>query len=540
MTRWLASFFISTMIASAAMAQEAASKPDCASLNSIDRQKTYEADPALIEACLNQKGETAWEPPVSWRLNEGKSVRTNRGGFAINARQAPEQTPAVRGAPASVSGSMFNFSLKFPPYKGFPCQLPGGVDLCGSGSGDGSNTGTPGTVVDPITGSQPGGGTSASCAIASDTGDTYGEKQPLTAGTQPLACGGALPLSTYRMVLNPGATHVFITNAGTYNAWGYRHQGSSYGQIYSGTLPSYLCSSPTANKTYNQGQVPLRPPIAQIITYSSSATYITLRLQPEDASDVPDPFDPPEEVEPGDDPIEPEKYLIIPISNGVPQIPANCAQVANYYRPQPPTNDAIIVESATQAGCEGALLCSGSSTLPTTPNNCDTATLTPSIPNSTSCDDKIQVAVLDRPNLILAAPATANAVPLTGSPISMLSSAAASRLYLPSDTYVYLGANGSSYNLPEGAAVRLNNGDQLRMNGPAIINGSTRSATLTNGGTVQSTNGVTTAEYSPGSNVGINAASPLVMRVNRVLELPSGYILPTQPNGYVRLPVTAK
>lgn len=525
-------------IALPAMAQTPA-KPDCASLNSVNRQKTYEADPQLIEDCINQKGETAWEPPVSWRLNEGKSVRSGRGGFSINARQAPEHTPAVRGAPASVSSSMFNFSIKFPPYKGFPCQLPGGVDLCGSGT-SGTTTTPPTTTVDPITGSQPGGGTSPSCAIASDTGETYGEKQPLTAGAQTLSCGGAMPLSTYRMVLNPNATNVFITNAGTYNAWAFRNNGSSYAASYSGTLPTYLCSSPTASKTYNQGQVPLRPPVAQIITYSNAASYITLRLQPEDASDVPDPFDPPEVADPGDEPIEPEKYLIVPIVNGVPRMPTDCAQVANYYRAQPPTNDAIIVESSTQSGCEGALLCSGSSTLPTTPNNCDTATLTPTIPNSTSCDDKLQIAVLDRPNLILAAPATATSVPISGSPISMIASAAASRLYLPSDTYVYLGTTGSSYNLPEGATVKLDTYDQLRMNGPAIINGNTRSATLTNGGSVQSSSGVLVREIAAGNSTGIQAAAPLVMRVNRVLELPSGYILPTQPNGYVRLPVTAE
>lgn len=476
---------------------------DCAALSNIERQKTYDANDRNIRECI-QRG---WDPPVKWRANGGKNkgIRvTGSGGFSMGVRQAPEKPPGVMGAKPSVSNATIQATLGFPPWRGFPCQLPGGIDICGGGSSGG--------------GSGPGG--SPSCAIASDSSGAFGAFQPINGSMNiPLPCGGAVPLSFYQLSLNASPIGVFATEEGSSQYWAYKSQGGQFEQISENgaSLPTTLCGD---------GNPPLPPAIAQIITYNANSSSIAVRLQH-------DPIDP---FLPADPEATPEKYLIIPISNGVPQVPSGCAG-DGIYKPLTEVKDAIIIESKTTPGCEGTPeICAGFPTTPTPGSSCTVVTM---YPNATGCTGKVQFAVLDRPNMIYPAGSSISTTAIQGRTGVLTSAGAGSRLYAQYNTIVYFGASGQSFLLPSGGTLKLDNNNRLIMKGPATVNAASGGVLLTAGGTVESSGGALLQTLPAGSVYSPAAALPYAVRLGSNVELPAGYMVPTQPAPYVRLPKDA-
>lgn len=515
----LAAFAIGGLMQTPVWAQATGDAADCTSFEQVDRRKTYEADSREVQECKWR----AWDPPLKWRKNDGKSAGIavgGSGGFSIGSRHAPDQPPGKAGGRSSVNGPWFDFTLRFPPWRGFPCQLPGGRDLCGGGGDDDDDDET-----------------TAACLVASDTTGIFGVKHSLSGGLNlGLNCGGAIPLATYQMTLNPSPTGLFATEYGAYSHWSYIKQGNGFKQAASGMLPAYLCKD-------GKKSVDLKPAVAQMITYTASTPYIAVRLMPAD------PLNPPDTWQPSD-PTKPEKFLIVPIRGGVPDMPADCAREADYYKPMPAASDALMIETTNSGGCMGTPEECGQvpgmpeAPPPSTTGSCDVVTLNPTGSTQTSagsnvvCDGKVLFAALDRPSVILPPGSSVQAQSIEGRTAVMVPSTQGSRLYAQFDTVIRLGSS-QEMNFPEGAVVRLKDGNLLHLDGPAKIRAASRQAVLTNGGTVQTVGGSIVQTIAAGSMVNIHAELPLVVRMNRNVDLPAGFALPTQPNPYVQLPMDA-
>lgn len=491
---------------------------DCEGMKSIDRRETWKADDLVVPKCIFDGA----DPPVEWRENEGRSPGINvgsTGGFVVGSRQAPDRPPGRVGANASVGSGMFKFTMKFPPWRGFPCQLPGGKDICG-----GDNSG----------GGGGGSGTTVSCAMAAAIAE-MGGRQPITGSeSMPLSCGGALPLTTYQLTLNPSASGLLATEAGSHNVWSYAASGRSFTQN-SGAgarLPTYLCRKNSDGEWVKSVDIP--PATAQMITYGSSSR-IAVRLQNANPAEVTTPF--------SNASGEPEKYLIIPVRGSTPQIPGDCADEEVYYRPIDSVTDALLIQSATTPGCEGdASECGSASTTPTATSTCDTVTLDPTSGNtgSSSCEGKTLIAVIDRPNLVYSPGSTASFGSMQGRTAVMATAPATSRIYAQYDTIFYMGAGGQQFTLPDGGELKLRDGSILEMNAGARVRAASRQVLLVGGGTVRTQGGVlvqtipANTAYSPAADL------PYAVRVNRSIELPSGYSLPTQPSPYMQVPISTE
>lgn len=508
-----------TAIAAATTAHAVPAVADCAALSNIERNKTYEAEPSDIQQCI-QRG---WDPPLNWRPDEGTSMvrATGGGGFSVSGRQPPNRPPGAVGAAASVSGSMFNFTLNIPPWRGFPCQIPGGIDLCGGGNGSGS--GGSGGSGSGGNGSGGAGGSSA-CPIASDSNGTYGQQLPIAAtGSQSLPCGGAVPLSTYLMSATTGATGIIATEAGSRTVWIYRAQGSGFALTGTAELPDKVCSG-----NGNDDETAIQMPIAQIVPFNSSTPSVVLRLALSINGDVYDPFDP-------DPDIERPYYLEIPVPGGNPQIPSGCPRASDVYRTITSLTAPLTVESATTPGCEGTpQQCGSLPANPTSASNCDAVTTNP---GTASCEGTTLFAVLNRPNLMYPPDSTATFTSIEGRTAVLAGSSGGMRLYSQAETLMYFGARGGSFTLPEGGTLKLDNGYRLVMNGPAIVNAAGGQVSMPNGGSLITQDGSTAQNFSNGSSYAPQTSLPFVVRVSRSVELPGGLVLPTQPTPFLRLPV---
>jgi hypothetical protein len=122
----------------------------------------------------------------------------------------------------------------------------------------------------------------------------------------------------------------------------------------------------------------------------------------------------------------------------------------------------------------------------------------------------------------------------------MVATGSDSVLYTATDTNMYFGQSSQRYTLPEGGTVKLDNGNILRMNGPAQFNPGGRSVTLPNGGSIQSSGGALVQTIGSGGSSSIDASYPLIVRLGRNIEMPAGYLIPTQPTATVRLPVATE
>lgn len=524
--RYLASIIAAALFGLGSPAFAAPKIADCEALAKIDRNKTYEVDPKDIDQCIMRGA----DPPVGWRPNDGKQrvKAPGAGGYSISGRNPPPKSPGAMNARASVSSSMFNFTMGIPPWRGFPCQLPGGIDVCGSGGGSNGGGGSGGGTGGGTGGGGGGGGSVPACPVAGDTTGTYGEQQPITGSTsKPLACGGAVPLSTYMMSAENSPTTIIATEAGNRTVWVYRASGGGYALQGTLQLPATTCSNPSDPES----AVATPMPIAQILTVGSGTSSVALRLQMTFPGEVADPFDPDPEA-------EPVNYFVVPTPGGTPQIPSGCPRTSDFIRTAVALTAPITVESATNPGCEGtAEACGTLPQNPTSPSSCSTVTTNP---GGTSCEGTTLFAVLNRPNLLFPPSSTATFSAMDGRTAHLVGSTGTARLYVQSSTIMYFGARGGSFTLPEGGTLKLDNGNALVMSGPATINAGSRQVFMANGGIIQAPDGTTLQEFTANSSHSPAAALPFVVKVTRSVEIPSSLKFPTQPSPYVRLPVKAE
>jgi hypothetical protein len=476
---------------------------DCDGLIKMTAQElATKAKSGDIDQCL-QRG---YDPCVDCRPIEGAKIGA---GFNRNSVGDPAVPPQKAGARPSVSGIKINFSLKFPPWSSAE------------------------TKPDPETGV-----TGEACPEATDQTGVFGDSVTLTgSGSYNLACGGSMPLSSYPTTLVSNPTGLASTEYSSYFLWSYQNQGGKY--VLNGgaavALPTYLCTFNSKSKKMEKS-VDLPAPIAQMITYNASMGALALRMIDPQGNSNTDLID-----ETGS--AEPEKYLVIPLVNGVPQVPPDCANEADYYKAIAPTGELIIQPNMTE-GCEGAdELCgaAGQSEAPAVPDNCETVTTYPSGVTQTpsgavQCTGKIQVLVVDRPNLVHQPGTTATTAAIDGRTAVMAASTQGSQLYVSSNTIVLLPHSGKSFTFASGGTVALGNGSLLTMKGPATINTGTGQIILTGGGDLRDGSGNTVANYTPGVAINPGMTYPLRVKPDGTVEIPPGFAAPTQPSPYVRGP----
>lgn len=507
---------------------------DCDKLMSVDRSDAFKQNPDDVHECVRR----GYDAPLNWRRNDGRSSGvkvSGTGGLGLGVIQGPERSPGANGAPYSVGASAFNFALRFPPWAGFPCQLPGHIKVCGGKKDASDGTGNVPPPSNPENEDSDYGASDAiSCPAETDTTGTFGAMYALSGGALPLACGGAIPLSAYQLTLQRGADHLAATEYGASYLWLYQQSGDQFVSVTAQPikLPSYLCRRDKQGRMVKS--VTLAGTTAQMTMYSNATRQLVLRLMPLDFSENPTAVND----------TEPEKYLVIPVVNGTPQVPADCALESDYYMvPDRFEADIAFTDSITPL-CEGGN-CNPTTTTTPAATSCDTATIYPNGIINTSagpidCSTKIQLAVISRPNILFPPGTTPQTVPISGRSGVLVQSVEGSSLYAPSQATIRLGANAPAMVLPSGGIMYMADGGTLAMNGPATINPGNGQVTLTTGGEWHNAQGEHLQSFAAGSRIAPNIAKPMTINLERDMLLPAGYLLPTPPGPYVRLPVNAK
>ncbi|MBN8542931.1 MAG: hypothetical protein J0M34_01550 [Alphaproteobacteria bacterium] len=493
---------------------------DCGSIGSMNRaQRTrlMQEQPEQVERCR------LFSDPAPELLPRGRRMPDAPGtsGNLIQGRRAPEETPDTTGAAPSVSNGAWQRSLSLPPWQGFPCQLPGGISVCGGGSGGGSGGASGGGASGG--GASSGGAVGgAGCPVRDDTTGVFGQKIPVQGtSTQALTCGGTVSLGTTQYSIVPGANRVAIIDAGQYsmNLYALRDVAVPNENGTTSTvrrfeleatqpLPTQLCM-PAGAAGAMQKSVDLRAPMAQIFAYTSSTPRLVVRLTPDSNNPAFDPFAPIPTA-------PPEKFLIVPLVNGMPQdLVTNCAKETDHYIANPPaTADIDIFPVAIQ--------------------NCDVNTL---YPRHASCPNKMLAVVTDDPQLVHEPAVTATFMPISDKPYSMAFTTKDSMLMMQNQSVIRIGASGLKFTLPNGGVLPLKDGTFLRMGNGAEINGTSRSVLLKGGGKIEDAAGTEKSAFNANTTVTPNADLPYYIRVEKRVTLPEGLMVPTKANGSIRLPV---
>lgn len=527
---------------------ESFAKADCAAIAKRNFRKDVSVNPADMVECTMR----GYDAPKTSREAEGKSsgVRVQgSGGFSYGTIAAPENSPGAMGAPPSVGAQTIGNAFGNQGWPGFPCTLPGGINLCNLGV-------TPTPPVDP---DSPEG----SCPVKYDKTNRYGVKYTLTGGNIPLACGGAMPLASYEITLNRTPDRLASTEYGSYYIWLYENKGGTFKQVAGSPfkLPTLLCKKkidpitrlpmidPTTRKEVRDWAVDLTPPTAQMITYNAETKSMTLRLIPSD------------EIPTDDGGMPKEKFLIIPIESGTPKLPTipktfsghgdnpanysytDCSLAEDYYKDVSNSQADIVIESAITEGCEGPeAVCGGRTQAPTTNDSCETISIYPTGTAGTNvCQGKIQYAVLDRPNLIYPPNSTLTTYPMEGRTSVLAATTKDSKIYMQGDTLVRIGKTASLVTLPDGGTLTLADGTNLLMNGPTTIDPATNTITMKMGGMHKSAGGVMLEKLPVGTTFNPSGlVYPLRISVYQSLDMPEGYLVPTQPSPFVQVPADRK
>jgi hypothetical protein len=284
-----------------------------------------------------------------------------------------------------------------------------------------------------------------------------------------------------------------------------------------------------------------------MILYNSATQTLAIRLiqkrdtaAEEAAADTSDPLEVDVSAE--------EKFLLIPIKSGVPTPPADCANEEDYYKAVTTLNGDFVLDNSLQVACEGtAETCAavGLSSTPTTSTSCETVNLYPAgdiktASGTVSCEGKIQMLVTDRPNLVFIPGSSAGFYGIEGrtAVLAATPDSNASRIFTASGAIIRLNKSGKRFTLTEGGILGLPRGQRLHMYGPTTIDTGTGAVIMTNGGELRDSTGVASTTYGANASVAPNTTWPYVISVNRVVEMPQGYLLPTQPSPYVRGPVS--
>ncbi len=512
--------------ASAAGPTAAAPAVNCSGMEDVDQFGQMKLDEAKIIECINK----GYDPPISWRPPPGKVVTSGGAGSVLtHAQNAPDKPPRVAGAAPSMSNARWGFSLQLPPWQGFPFSTPGG----GSSSGGGSSGG--------------GGGVGGAGSCPMETDPAFGEKAPLGV-TKSLTCGGAAGINTGQYSYMPNPNKIAFINGFTMNIYG--RSGGGYQLVETVNLPTFLCKLSSTGgdggTTQWERWFDLRDPVPQIIAYNDSLQNFVIRLQQPDPSRQPPPNKP--QFPKGDpenpassqyvdydmpwfntldpDPDAPkERFLVLPAVNGAPDMPKDengnpipnpCLDVETHYVNEPANINWTEFQFRHDAICDASTL----------------------YPNSANCPKMLLTALMDTPQLIFEPATTAEFLPITGLSQFMIKAPAQGVLMMQHESVMRLAAGGFAFTLPEGGTIALGNGSFLRMHGPATTMNGGKSWRLDGGGQVETRDGtVVGSPYAAGATVAA-PAFPYALRPNKAVNLPAGVLLPTKPNGYIRLPIT--
>lgn len=512
---------------------------NCSAIRKVKADRAYELNVRDVERCIQQ----GWDPPVDWRPDRGRGGAarvSGGGGFNVLTIQAPDRPPALRGYAPSVSDATIGFVLKFPPWKGFPCELPGGIDLCGGDDDDdddGNNGGGGNGGGGNGGGGNGGDGDSdvSSCPMATDTSGTFGTMQGVgNAGSFALACGGAIPLTIYQMTLVDNPSALVATEHNSPYLWVYTRSGTNFNSAGEPLkLPTHLCKPTGANGTMEQSIA--IAPRAQFVTYDRTIGQIAIRLIASEGNDIANTADP---LSPD---ANKERYLMIPIRNNVPAPPEDCASEEEYLKPASAIAGHLVVETLLEPACEGTpaqCAAAGASTSPTAPATCDTAIvyLSGDKPETSQCADMTQMLVIDRPNLLLPPGSSARFTAVAGRTAMMATTVENSQLYLPAGNVLRVPKSARRFTLGEGGVLGMDQG-KLTMYGPATIDAGSGQILLSAGGEYRDMQGNTITTYAANAAVRPTGGFPWLITANRNVTLPAGYALPSQPRPYIRAPI---
>lgn len=511
--------------AQAAGDEEESETVDCKKFRDIPYKESTLENREDLRKCITG----AWPPPTEWRPDKGRGrAKVPGSNFVISTIQAPDQPPYVRGAKPSVSNKKIGFSMSFPPWPGFPCQLPGGTNICDDDD-DGDGGGDDGDGDDPI----------SACPVRDDATGIFGQKLPITGSSSfTLDCGAALPLSTYQMTLSQNPVGMVATEYESPYLWVYKPEPDGAGKtVYKSVttdpikLPTHLCLNKGGDM---EKSITFRGPIPQMVLYNASTTTLAIRMV-QDVSR--DPMNPDPEV-------PPEKYLVVPIQNGVPNPPNNCANENIYYKTLTGIAGDVVFETSVAASCQApANFCNRMklNTPPATPTSCASVVTYPQggTPEA-QCGTMSQMIAVDRPNLVYPPGSTPSFSAIDGRTAVVASTVPNSVIYTSSTFVIRLNRTGQSFTLPEGGFLLLENSNQLAMVGPVTINTGTGAVTLTNGGYLIDNGGLELEEYPNGTVVTPTVVWPMTIRLNRDIEMPAGYYVPTQPSPYLHAPVQSE
>lgn len=490
---------------------------DCTALgqmNRFQRTKLMAEEPDTVNHCR-----LFCDPSPEIIPKGSRTVDTpGTSGNLIQGRRAPEETPDTTGAEPSVSNDAWQLSLRLPPWQGFPCQIPGGISVCGNrgggngGSGDSGGNGGSGGAT----------GSASSCPVRDDTTGLFGQQIPVQGtSTYTFTCGGTVSLGATQYSIVPSANRLAVIEAGqpSINLYALRdvqvtnpNGGISTIRRFeleaTKPLPTILCM-PTGEAGAPEKSIDLRAPISQIFAYTSATPRLVVRLTPDTDNPAFDPFVPIPNT-------EPEKFLIVPLINGMPKdLITPCAKETDHYIANPPaTSDIDIFPVALQ--------------------NCDVNTLYPTHAN---CPNKMLAVVTDNPQLVHEPAVTATFIPVSDKPYSMAFTTKDSLLMMQNQSVIRVGASGLKFTLPNGGLVPLKDGMSLRMGNGAEINGNSRSILLRGGGTIEDSAGNEKARFNANTSITPNADLPYYIRVEKRLTLPEGLMIPTRQDGTIRLPV---
>lgn len=504
-------------------------------MSGTDCRQTNNMDPKIVKACIMR----GYDAPATCRKHGGLSsgVRVEGStGFSYGTVQAPETSPAVTPVRAATDSNTIKRSFGRPAWNGNFCNLPGGINLCPNGA-------------PPVT--QP---TNSLCPEKDDTTGMFGDKLTIGASTNTLQlpCGAALPLTSYEVTLNKNPTRIATTEYNGYAIYLYRKSGANYTQAGAGDfemdapqqvqgapplpvytpvtsnpipLPHHLCTNGIKS-------VDLTPPIAQMVTYSTSLSSLVIRLRPRNSQEMtqyPQPI-------PTFDPDAPEKFLILPIENNKVKIPRDCSDANTFYRTLTDTEADIVIESAVNTGCESSpaqCTASGGVAAPAPNQSCDVV----NIMLGGTCAGKTQYVVLDRPNMVYPANSNPTFTHIQGRTAVLAPTVQGSHIFMQSNAILRLGSTSSPVVLNEGGSMKLSDGTRIEMFAPTTLRPANNQLVLTNGGHRVNGSGNLIQNYPAGTTMSPpNPIVPWTVKVNRSIGMPVDYMVPTQPEPYAQKP----
>lgn len=533
-------FLVTLLLASHAWAA------DCQSMRNTPTNETYKLSTQDIVDCV-QRG---WDPPRNWAPSPTRgsvgTAASGSGGFANRTIEAPETPPRVAGGAPTVSSAVMSFINKLKSIFKSNSGTPGSTDPQG---GIGSHLCT--HAPNPA----PSMRASWNCPVRDSVQNYYPacpDFGPVTsfssAQTVSLGCGGAIPLTNYRITLVNNPNGFIRTDYKQYYIWIYSAGSASYQLTRGGAvaLPKFLCEwykdkkgtrrkRPSSNPPYSLA------PTGQMVTFNDSTQAIALRVVPRSPTDFSNPFSPASQT---------EKFLVLPVSGGSVYVPRddtpnndyrNCDIQDDYFKPYTELKGSslsgdIVMEASQVPGCEAdQSVCDalGQSIYPSASEGCETSTLYPSGGDG-SCKGKIQYILLDRPNLYFPPGSAASVLPIDGVTSYMVSTQSngqfPARIVGNSDTVVHLNRSPSTFTFTSGGRLGLANDQRLVMYGPATLDMSNLQITLTGGAEIDDNGGTPLGSYPANSTFPISEdALPLNLVISSDIIMPPTYVIPSQP-----------